>query len=259
MATDMPSISEITYSRDATVQAFRDYFRLLSAMYADESDVAEPPEDGWATINPNGWPNFDKTDKVIDLLRHLPYISAETNIAPDCEFVDWHTNRADMDGEDLKEATEPDPDEAKILSHIVGLTPQSTRGLTFLLDTELGVMYWRECMREAKVEIPEVEDDPYDWVDDGLIPEDQVAWRTGSGIWEIGDFFEMLKANLKTLNFVPFRPDMVQATWYGRTAEDQETLEGVRKIYKDHGWPDLARYRKDGYLATIDAFLKTRD
>jgi hypothetical protein len=24
-------------------------------------------------------------------------------------------------------------------------------------------------MREAKVEIPEVEDDPYDWVDDGLI------------------------------------------------------------------------------------------
>ena len=114
-------------------------------------------------------------------------------------------------------------------------------------------------MREAKVEIPEVEDDPYDWVDDGLIPEDQVEWRAGSGIWEIGDFFEMLKANLKTLNFVPFRPDMVQAAWYGRTAEDQETLEGVQKIYKDHGWPDLARYRKDDCLAAIDAFLKTRD
>ncbi|KAJ4379456.1 hypothetical protein N0V86_005502 [Didymella sp. IMI 355093] len=255
----MPCVSEITYSRDATVQAFRDYFEFLVAMYVDESHIIEPPEDGWDTINSNGWANFDKTDKVIDLLRHLPYINMDINIAPDCEFVDWHTTPADMDGADIKDATEPDPDEATIPSHIVGLTPQNTRGLTFLLDTELGVIYWHECMSEAKTEISEVEDDPYDWIDDDLIPEDQVEWRAGSGIWEITEFFEMLKANFKTLNFVPFRPDKVQAAWYGRSAEAQESLEEVQKIYKDHGWPNLMRYRKDDCLATIEAYLKTRD
>jgi hypothetical protein len=255
----MPYVSEITYSRNATVQAFRDYFQFLVAMYMNGSNIVEPPENGWDTIRLSGWINFDKTDKVVDLLRHLPYINMDINIAPDCEFVDWHTTPADMDGEDIKEATEPHPDDATIPSHIVGLTSQNTRGLTFLLDTELGVIYWRECMSEAKVEIPEVEDDPYDWVDDDLIPEDQVEWRAGSGIWEIADFFDMLKANFKTLNFVPFRPDMVKAAWYGRSMEAQETLEGVQKIYKDHGWPDLTRYRKDDCLTAIEVFLKTCD
>ncbi|KAF2995703.1 hypothetical protein E8E13_003944 [Curvularia kusanoi] len=237
----MPCVSEIIYSRDATVQAFRDYFKFLMAMYLDESVVVEPPEDGWDTINPIGWANFDKTDKVIDLLRHLPYINMDINIAPDCEFVDWHTIPVEMDGTDIKEATEPDPEDATIPFHIVGLTLQNTRGLTFLLDTELGVIYWRECMSEAKNEILEVE------------------WRAGSGIWEITGFFEMLKANFKSLNFVPFRPDKFKAAWYGRSAEAQETLEGVQKIYKDHGWPDLMRYRKDDCLAAIEAYLKTRD
>jgi hypothetical protein len=255
----MPRVSEITYSRDATVQAFRDYFQFLVSMYVDESDIHEPPQDGWHEIHWSGWHNFEKTDRVIDLLRHLPYVSMDVNIAPESEFVDWHTTPADMDGEDIKEATEPHPDEATIPSHIVGLTLQCTNGLTFLLDTELGVIYWRECMREAKVEVPEVEGDPYDWVDDDLIPEDQVVWRAGSGIQEITDFFELLKANLRTLNFVPFRPDYVKAAWYWRPAEAQETLQEVQKIYKDHGWPDLGKYRKNDCLACIKAFLEVRD
>jgi len=55
--------------------------------------------------------------------------------------VDWHTTPANMDGEDIKEATEPHLEDAMIPSHIVGLTLQCTKGLTFLLDTELGVIY----------------------------------------------------------------------------------------------------------------------
>jgi hypothetical protein len=255
----MPDVSEITYSHDATVEAVRKYFQFLAVMYMDESKIIEPPEGGWDTISPEGWPNFDKTEEVVDLLRHLPYLETYTNIAPHCEFMAWHSVPADLDGADLKEATEPHPEEAQIPSHIVGLTAPTANGLIFLLDTELGVIYWHECMSEAKVEIPEVHPDAYGMLDDELIPEDQVEWRADSGIWEISDFFEMLKANFRTLNFVPFHQNLVRAAWYGRTAEDQETLEGVQKIYKDHGWPDLARYRKNDCLATIDAFLKTRD
>lgn len=254
----MPPISEITYSRDATVQAFRCYYQFLVAMYMDESNIAEPPEDGWGTII--RWPNFDKTDKVIDLLRHLPYVSMDIGIAPDCEFVNWHQTPAHHDGEDIKEATEPYPNEATIPPHVVGLTIHTLRGLIFLLDTELGVIYWFECMSEAKNEIEEVEDDPYDWADNGLIPdsEDQVEWRAGSGIWEITDFFEMLKTHLINLTFVPYPPDKMEAAWYGRDAHGRETLEGVQKIFRDHGWPDLRRYRKADCLAAIDAYLQTR-
>jgi hypothetical protein len=255
---ESPSIYEITYSRDATVKAFRNYFQFLSAMYADESEIEEPPEGGWPTISPNGWSKFDKTDKVIDLLRHLPYISCSINIAPECDFIPWHIDRENEDGEDFHEVSEPFEYEGKIPSHIVGLTSQWQKGLTFLLDTELGVIYWYECDSEAKVEIPEVHPDPYGWMDDGLISEDQADWRAGSGVWEISDFFEMLKANFRTLNFVPLRYDHVRAAWHGRSDECQETLKGVQKIYRDHGWPDLKRYRKNDCLAAIKAYLETR-
>jgi hypothetical protein len=59
---------------------------------------------------------------VIDLLRHLPYVDMAVEIAPNCELVDWHTTPAAMDSGDIKEATEPHPDDAMIPSHIVGLT-----------------------------------------------------------------------------------------------------------------------------------------
>lgn len=167
---------------------------------------------------------------MIDLLRHLPYVNMEIKIAPQCEFVDWHTTPADMVGEDIKEATEPHPHDATIPSHNLGLTLQRTKGLTFLLDTELGVIYRHDCMGQGKIGISEVEDDPYDWVDDDLIPEDQLLWRAGSKIWEITDFFRPLKAKFEMLNFVPFRRDYVRATWYGRPLSPQETLEGGQKI-----------------------------
>jgi hypothetical protein len=139
----MPSVSEIIYSRDATVQAVRDYFRFLVAMYMNESEIIEPSGNEWDTISPDGWPNFDKTEEAMDLLHHLPYIRTdnEIDIAPHCEFVDWYATPADLDGGDIRFGTEPDSDDAVIPSHIVGLTERTDHGLTFLLDTELGVIY----------------------------------------------------------------------------------------------------------------------
>jgi hypothetical protein len=139
----------------------------------------------------------------------------------------------------------------------VGLTSQWQKGLTFLLDTELGVIYWYDCEDEAKVDIPEDHPDPYGWFNDDLITEDQAEWRSNRGVWEISDFFEMLKADFRTLKFVPFRYDNVRAAWRGRSDKCRETLEGVQKIYKDHGWPDLKRYRKNDCLAAIEVYLET--
>jgi hypothetical protein len=121
-------------------------------MYLEESNVLEPPDDGWSSISPNGWNNFDKTDGVVTLLRKLPYLRQgsnpfQNNGTPYNVFTDWQFTDEDIDGQDLKEWSEPDPDEAEIPAHIVCLTSPSERSLAMLLDTELGVIYWYELPR----------------------------------------------------------------------------------------------------------------
>lgn len=186
----MPSVSDISYSRERTIAAIRDYYRFLVSMYLDEADMLEPPEGGWPFIPPNGWTNFDKTDEdeVIALLRELPYLraGAETNGVPYTVFADWQCTAEEIDGQDLKEWSEPDPDEAEISAHVVVPTVLSEISSAILLDTELGVIYWYECRGDVKGgEFQEIEGGLYDWVDDDLMPEDQVEWRAGSGMWPI--------------------------------------------------------------------------
>jgi hypothetical protein len=167
----------------------------------------------------------------------------------------------DIDGQDLKEWTEPDPDEATIPAHIVGLTNPNDRKLSsaFLLDTELGVIYWFECHGEVKsLEFSEVEGDSYDWVDDGLIPEDQVEWRANSGVWAIEMFFEMLKDHFRKLNFVPTSPYEVKDMWAGQEGFGRETLRKVQTVYRKHGWPDVARFNKHECAAEVKQLVDER-
>jgi hypothetical protein len=258
----MPTITDISYSREATVAAVRDYYRFLVSMYLDESSMQEPPEGGWPSIPLNGWRNFDKTDEVVALLRELAYLRTEsdpclTNGAPATVFLAWHHVPEDIDGQDIKELTEPHPDDAKIPAHIVGLTVPSEKSPAMLLDTEFGVIYWYECPGDVKCsEISEVEDDSYDWVDDGLISEDQVEWRAGSGVWAIEDFFEMLKYHFRKLNFVPIGPREVQDVWDHRNAHEKETQVAVQNVYRKHGWPDMARFNKQACSAEVKTLLE---
>lgn len=43
-ARNIVRIDEITYTRGATLQAFRSYFHFLLAMYLDDSNIAEQPK-----------------------------------------------------------------------------------------------------------------------------------------------------------------------------------------------------------------------
>lgn len=107
-------------------------------------------------------------------------------------------------------------------------------------------------------EFQEIEGDPYDQVDDNLIPEDQVEWRAGSGIWPRETFFKMLKANFEKLNFVPIGPRMVQDVWVARDDYAKETQVAVQNIYRKHGWPNMARFNKQACLADVKTLLEER-
>jgi hypothetical protein len=261
----MPRIEDISYSREATVAAIRNYYHFLVSMYLDPSDVQEPPESGWPSIPLNGWRNFDKTDEVIALLRELPYLretSAPFGLhgAAFTVFGDWHTASEDIDGQLLKEWSEPDPDEAAIPAHIVGLTVPNDRQLApaFLLDTELGVIYWFECHGDIRSsEVSEIQGDAYEW-EDGLIPEDQIEWRGNSKIWAIESFFEMLKDHFRKLNFVPTSPHEVGDVWAAQDGYGKETLRKVQTIYRRHGWPDVERFNKQECAAEVKTLVDER-
>ncbi|KAI1475888.1 hypothetical protein F4774DRAFT_421169 [Daldinia eschscholtzii] len=58
------------YSRDKTVQSIlRFYQEVTRHPYLDDDALIIPPANGWSSINVRG-----KTESVLELLRHLPYL-----------------------------------------------------------------------------------------------------------------------------------------------------------------------------------------
>jgi hypothetical protein len=68
----MPSLSEISYSRDVSIAAVRDYYNFIVKMYVEESEVIYLPEGGWPHITSENLKGCGKTDEVIAMLRQLP-------------------------------------------------------------------------------------------------------------------------------------------------------------------------------------------
>ncbi|KAK3325976.1 hypothetical protein B0H66DRAFT_616729 [Apodospora peruviana] len=88
---DMSNDEDIlTYSRDETITAVSKYYEFRRTMYLKDSDVIYPPADGWPSIteaNPDTLASFEKSDEVLALLAHLPYVGSNgggdnTNVIP---------------------------------------------------------------------------------------------------------------------------------------------------------------------------------
>ncbi|KAF2127847.1 hypothetical protein P153DRAFT_294859 [Dothidotthia symphoricarpi CBS 119687] len=248
----MVHLCDVSYSRDATVAAIRDYYRFLVAMYLDESEVIEPPEGGWPSINSNTWENLDKTDTVISLLRHLPYIRDNGAVAidgaPDCNFANWQALALDPDGKKVKTYTELDPDEGSVPPHVVGLTEGGEISPFFLLDTKLGIVHWYECFSPIREDPRQVENSPEDWA-----PDEEAEWRDSGAVWAIEDFFEVLKSHFRKLNFVPIGTRTVKDVWIEGLEDGM--LTAVQAIYHRHNWPDLGRYRKKECMEEVQAMM----
>tara|TARA_R110002003_G_scaffold325_3_gene18777 strand:- start:497 stop:1291 length:795 start_codon:yes stop_codon:yes gene_type:complete len=256
----MPSLENITYSRDETVAAVRDYYQFLTKMYLDEAYVIEPPPDGWAHITTRS-STLDKSKKVIDLLRHLPYIKCTLNDtvdaegAPDCTFADWQDLfQRGADRRTITIGTEDSSISDNIPKHVVGLTCGGSHNPRFLLDVRRGTVLWYECPGELSDDPSRetVDDDPYDYCSD----EEEAEWRAEGQTWSIPDFFEELKDRFRRLDFVPLSERKVVDVWKTSPPEYEAMLAGVRDVYRRHGWPDLERYDKAECLKAVAKFLE---
>jgi hypothetical protein len=160
------------FDRDATVAAIRDYYHFLTKMYLDGDRIMEPPPGGWPDITPEIMRPLKKSDAVVDLLRHLPYINdsgtrndQRVHMVPYGPSAVW----PDM-ARDLVSGIEPatvlfctDGDGGSgniwpggIPSGCAGLTDTSSNDedndVILLLDTERDCIWWMECPTEVEHE-----------------------------------------------------------------------------------------------------------
>lgn len=196
-----------------------------------------------------------KSDAVISLLRHLPYIKYSSadfedhQGAPSCRFADWREDLQDMvdgnaDCESLRITSEQSYTLDDTPAHVIGLTSSGRNNECFMLDTELGIVYWPECpgdirnnaLREA------VHDCPYDYA-----LENEADWRGEGVAWAIADFFEVLRG------FVPLSSLQVLDVYTGYGPGSKDLVPMVQQVFRRHGWPDLERYNKRKCLAAVKA------
>jgi hypothetical protein len=261
----MVKLDDITYSQDECVAAVRDYYTFLTKMYLPESCILEPLQGGWPNITIERMKDLDKTDEVVLLLRHLPYMREFSNGdppqgAPWCMFANWKACVENVnEGADymagLRTCSEGTEDHESINAHVVGLTMGGRDNPVFLLDTQLGIVLWQECPYEISSQdaVVEVEDDPYDYA-----AENEADWRSACNTWTIPDFFEVLKDQFRKLNYIPMGWDEVKDVYATMGSDTEGMLAMLQDIYREHGWPDMERYRKQECLQAVHAALKKR-
>ncbi|KAK7927351.1 hypothetical protein PG985_004349 [Apiospora marii] len=241
----MPDLEDVSYSEAECVAAVSDYYEFLTKTYLDETEVIYPPKEGWPSIvhaHPEVLVRFGKTGRVISLLAHLPYIrnkgGAEDGLhaIADCPFADWDNFFSGL-------PPDSDLDSCRMVTEGYAFTEASK----IIVDTELGIIHWDKYPyrnRETHIREPII-DDPYDWA-----PEEEAAWRAESEAWAVTDFFEVLKGLYVDLYFIPVSNSEVfmdVKTW----GHPPGMIPMLRKIYHEHGWPDLATYRKEDCLRAV--------
>ncbi|CAO2658389.1 Nn.00g061120.m01.CDS01 [Neocucurbitaria sp. VM-36] len=254
----MPTFEDIVYSRKGCIDAVRRYYKFLVTFYLDDSLITEPPVGGWPSVTTDVL-GRNKTEEVVALLRHLPYIqrNLDPEAAPWCRFANWQKNCTYLASrgttiEDLKVTTE-DPEICdRVPADVVGLTQGGRGNPVFLLDTAHGIIHWYECPSEiyGTATQEQVEEDPYEYA-----PEEEAEWRTDCAAWPVDDFFEVLKDQFRALKFIPIGSTRVIDIYATLAPDSEGMVTSLQKIYREHGWPDAQRYRKKDCLKAVQELL----
>ncbi|SMQ48444.1 unnamed protein product [Zymoseptoria tritici ST99CH_3D1] len=220
----MASNNNDTPSWKPIVDAVRDYYIFLAAdLGALPADcIFEPPVGGWPSITQASLAGLEKTDPVIDVLRHLPYIkssdSRNTDIAFNTRAIDYrkiaaHKVAPGTRWEWLHLGNEDFP------PHVFLLTDEGGDyyGSLVVVDTERGTATDYQPQAPLKDGMPD-SDTMEEW------------WRHHETL-PIAEFFASW---FRTLEWVvnPFDSEHGMLLRYNRATDE------VRQIYHDHGWPD---------------------
>ncbi|KAE9370230.1 hypothetical protein N431DRAFT_468297 [Stipitochalara longipes BDJ] len=257
----MVELSDITYSREESIAAVRNFYHLLTQLYMKESNVIEPPHGGWPSITSETMKGVGKSDEVVALLRNLPYIRRpddpryQAEGVPGMDFVDWQADCRDIaigtaNPENCKSFSEDVAISEDVPSTVIGLTYGGLWNSVYLLDTKYGIVHWRDCPFQVWSHYAEdlVVDD---WEE--YVPENELEWREECKTWSIVKFFEILKDQYLKLHYIPINPRKVLIE--DTESDPDDMLSMLQAVYREHGWPDLDRYHKEECLKAVQKEL----
>jgi hypothetical protein len=129
-----------SYSRTeavATVRSFYEFFTTLPSLAP--SDIDYPPETGWPQISAASHAGLNKNEDVIDLLKHLPYITWDVQIAYQTHVIDYTVSSVQQSIEKGQAEGYIVPVGAGVIpEHVAVLTMEGRYGNFLLLDTKEG-------------------------------------------------------------------------------------------------------------------------
>lgn len=135
------------YDRQEIITGLTDFYHFLSTLpYIEPAAVLTPPSTGWPNITRENFSELGKNDKVISLLKHLPYIDLSGHqyvIAPNTQSTDYRGEvfQHDVTKESIGKCT-PLGD-VEFPEWVINLTHGNRDGTYVILDTTDGRCQFR--------------------------------------------------------------------------------------------------------------------
>lgn len=248
--------------RDNMVAPFYEYYDFLGRLHIPESGIKHPPAGGWPNITPENCSEFGKSDFVVDVLRHLPYIVEDDrrtdkinihNIDYKCNVLDYSVcSRETFGGHGgMKDIKIGEMSHRPVTRHkVVVADGYDHGGVVLILDTSTGVIFEKiiRCCRGKTLPVQE--------------------------------YFALKMKQCRELRHVfvpgedPHSPDNEKAEppWDAAATEDMaepsmpedrfwvegKDLEWVRRLYRKFGWPGKD-WRKEEGLKAITEYRDRRN
>lgn len=210
------------------------YYEFLTTLYLPKDCIKRPPKEGWPSITAEHLAFLGKTDTVIDLLKHIPYISQDIEegyqLYEKCICIDYTGTPFERQAvkHHSKSAVDPMPefldsfiwDRLNAMQHIATIARSASRdGHYIMIDTRDGQLATIEFM-------------------DGRSSIDGNS----------KNLCDSLKECFRSLAIFPTRSTDVQM------ADNQPytgaQIDNVKKIFRKHGWPNTG-FRKDMCMAEV--------
>ncbi|KAF9873004.1 hypothetical protein CkaCkLH20_09514 [Colletotrichum karsti] len=233
------------YSRDAVVNCLTRHYELLVRMgYMDASVVQLPPvTTGWsdAELRVDALRAMGRSEAVIDLLRHIPYLRESDNGDAQEIYSETFPLRYLRDGRWFGTASADDfantplldlgfaPFDGPVPAGMVSLT-HADEGIWWLVDTDEGCIYPYGTEFESEDEAPEGQ-----------------PWKAVEPV-DIQTYFDGIYAQIGNLDVVPAPRS---GKWDARVVEEHtEEGELIKKLYHEYGWPDV--FRKEEFVQAVE-------
>ncbi|CAN9115525.1 unnamed protein product [Alternaria alternata] len=231
------------YDRDVVVNCIQRHYDLLVRMaYLDPDVVLHPPPEGWSDeqLVVDTLQERKRSERVIDLLRHMPYLSKnmdtvgkyEVYIETDaCTYL--RNYGLFKDGyDDPYGLMMPWGSEQDSPAGFIPLS-QGNDATVWMIDTDEGIIWPMGS-----------------FIVNHDAPEDQ-PWRVAAKPRDIQEYFDELYTEIETLVTVPVPRTKGDSSWYSEILSSREKNGAqVRRLLKEYGWPEALR--KDEYLKALE-------